>query len=129
MAAVVFDPYILALTRLEHDLEIAQVHLPLDAVGLLGREAPHAADKVEQTSVVQVGVLVVLLLDRAVHQRHGGRIGHAVVGGLVSARLPLVGAVRHDMDRCARHADVYLLDLARVGDKRPCFDRRLCHSL
>jgi len=66
-----------------------------------------------------------LRFDGAVHQRNAGCVGHAVVGGLMGLRAPLVGAVGHDLDRDARYPDVDLLDLADIGKERARLYRRL----
>ena len=126
---MVLDPEILAPARFEDDLEVAQVHLFLDAVGFVGRQAAHASNQIEKARLVQIGILVMLLLDGAVHQRHARRIGHAVVGGLVRLRPPLVRAVRHHVNGNARHPDIHLRDLAYVGEERTRFYRRLRHGL
>jgi hypothetical protein len=82
--AVVFDPHRFLRSGFQHDLEVAQIVVLLVHVGFRRRDAAYAADEVEQARIMQVRVLVVVVVDRAVHQYHRRRIRHTMVGSFVT---------------------------------------------
>src|SRR5207245_9828161 len=88
MSAVIFDTYRLADTGSEDNLQLAQVG-ELGLVSFVRWQAFDPTHKDEQSCVVQIGILVVIRIDLAIHERQARRICDAVIGGLVRLRLPL----------------------------------------
>src|SRR5262249_49790690 len=93
------------------------------------RQALDAAHKIEQSSVVKIGIVIVLGFDLAVSEHQASRIGNAVIRSLVRLRPPLLRSIGHDLDGRARDIDVDVLNRVWVLEERPCFQGSLRHSL
>src|SRR5437016_2451672 len=128
MSAVIFDTYRLADTGPQDNLQLAQVG-ELGLVSFVRWQAFDPTHEVEQSCVVQIGILVVIRIDLAIHERQARRIWDAVIGGFVRLRPPLVRSVGHDLDRGARRMDVDLQDFVRTLEIGPCFHGSLRDSL
>src|SRR5262245_26531481 len=107
MSAVIFDAHRLAGAGLQDNLQLAQVG-ELGLVSFVRWQAFDPAHEVEQSWVVQIGILVVIRIDLAIHEREVRRIWDTVLGGFVRLRPPLVRSVGHDLDGGARCVDVNL---------------------
>src|SRR4030081_3031935 len=107
MSAMLFDMYRLADTGPQDNLQRAQVG-ELWLVSFVRWQAFDPAHEVEQSCVVQIGILVVIRIGLALHVPRARRIWDAVIGGFVRLRPPLVRSVGHDLDRGARRMDVDL---------------------
>src|SRR6516165_9342003 len=107
MSAVIFDTYRLADTGPQDNLKLAQVS-ELGLVSFVRWQAFDPAHEVEQSRIVQIGILVVIRIDLAIHERKARGIWDAVIGGFVRLRPPLVRPVSHDLDGGARCVDVDL---------------------
>jgi len=128
VAAMVFDAEGLASTGFQNNLQLAQV-AEFRCFGFIRREAFDAAYKIEQSPVVEIGIVVVFGFDVAVHEHQARRIGNAVIRGLVRLRPPLVRSIGHDFDGRARDMDVDVLDVVWALEERACFQGGLRHSL
>src|SRR5262249_57748660 len=109
MSAVIFDTYRLADTGPEDNLQLAQVG-ELGLVGFVRWQAFDPTHEVEQSCVVQIGILVVIRIDLAIHERQARRIRDAVIGGFVPLPPPPFRSVCHDLYCRARRMGAGLYD-------------------
>src|SRR5262249_58140885 len=94
MSAVIFDTYRLADPGSQDNLQLAQVS-ELGLVSFVRWQAFDPTHEVEQSCIVQIGILVVIRIDLAIHERQARRIRDAVIGGFLRLPPPPVPALPH----------------------------------
>ena len=118
VAAVVVDDARVASTgsgRERHAAEHRFGHAPVRFVPLAHLHAPCQR---AQLRIAQVTLVEMLLGNVAVRERHGDRVGHAVIGRFARFGLPFLRISCHEADRRREGFHVHLGDFVERGDVR-----------